>query len=63
MYLSYKYTAFITSKCAPPHFFLIALLENIENRIEVLLLCVWNIFNKVIKVFCLNYAEEASAVV
>lgn len=25
---------------------------------EVLLLCVWSIFNKVIKVFHLHYAEE-----
>lgn len=34
-----------------------------ENRNEVLLLCVWSIFNKVIKVFYLDYAEEAHNVV
>lgn len=34
-----------------------------ENRNEVLLLYVWNIFNKVIKVFHLDYADEANNVV
>lgn len=63
MYLSCKNAACITSKCAPLHFFLIALSEDIYSRNKVLLLCVSNIFNKVIKVFHLDYAEEASDVV
>lgn len=37
---------------------LLHLFRPLSLSMEVLLLCVWSIFNKVIKVFHLNYAEE-----
>lgn len=68
MYLSHKYPACITSTCVRPRFCLIALRHlfkapSQKSKRGAITVRVSNIFNKVIKVFHLDYAEEANDVV